>query len=494
MSIEVRNIVPSDESNNVSVYTDIVFDLVALDGYTIDITTLSITIQTTSNIDDDTHTITYTDSDNEVFYTGISTKSYQVRVNPSIPFEEGLTITIQIDVDGTDESSAAYTMDQYEISFSTTYKSILSDFRYAFIESTQNIPVYNEILKKNSTTEPTIFDSAFNMWNRYPSPRIQVNQVIVDIADSTYSHLLDYEQGKIIFDTALDYNDIVDATYKFSFFTDEQIQSFFRQAAAIWTISPPSGGPSDIYSATDTMKVIYMIGASIFAYREVLFSLAFQEKRLVFDNASWEQGWTQIKDLIKGLYDSQNEIWKMLLEAKKVSLPLISTIVSPEFVLPGGRTVFADNKCNIGDNEYVNFDTMYNIMLDKKSVDIKTIKNNEIKFCRVSCIEYEGKKDVFGVGISSGKGNNLKSNYIYTSEDHKYKTTNGMKRLKNIKKGEEIIICRDNKPEIGVLEEKGYFGNLDCYEIQVPDNEKFLCNDILVSNSRMFRYMYKGGV
>jgi len=55
MSIEVRNFSPIDNSSNVSIYSDIGFDLVGLDEYTIDITTLSVVITTDSNVDDDDH-------------------------------------------------------------------------------------------------------------------------------------------------------------------------------------------------------------------------------------------------------------------------------------------------------------------------------------------------------------------------------------------------------------------------------------------------------
>jgi hypothetical protein len=66
--------------------------------------------------------------------------------------------------------------------------------------------------------------------------------------------------------------------------------------------------------------------------------LALQEKRIIFDNTSLGDGWTQVKDLFKSLHDAYKEDWKNILEAKKLRLPHIAAVVQPEFTLPGGRS------------------------------------------------------------------------------------------------------------------------------------------------------------
>jgi len=337
MSIEVRNFTPSDEALNVSIYSNIQFDLVGLDGYTIDITSFTIDITTTSNIDEDTHVISYTDSSSEVSYSGNSSY-YSFMVNPSVPFDEGLSVTVTINVEGLDEVSAYALMEEFESSFTTSYNGVISDFKYAFIHYAQDIPMYDEQLRCRSTVAPQVFDSALQRWNKSPVPKIEVNQVIVASSDTTYGHTVDYENGLINFTSALDYNDIVKASYHFSFFSDEQIQAFFRQASAVWAMNPPTGGPFSIYNASNMLQGVLMIGASTFAFRELLMSLAFQEKRIIFDNASGGEGWTQIKDLFKSLFDSYQDDWKSLLEAKKVRLPNIAAVISPSYTMPGGRS------------------------------------------------------------------------------------------------------------------------------------------------------------
>jgi hypothetical protein len=81
-----------------------------------------------------------------------------------------------------------------------------------------------------------------------------------------------------------------------------------------------------------------MIGAAAFAYRSLFASLAYQEKRLIFDNHSWEQGWQQIKDLFKALWESYEKMWELALKGKSARLPRIASVITPEFSMPGGRS------------------------------------------------------------------------------------------------------------------------------------------------------------
>ena len=216
MSIEVRNFTPSDESENISTYTNLQFDLVGLDSYTIDITSLTVDITTNSNIDEDTHVVSYTDASTEVSYSGSSTY-YSIIVNPSIPFDDGLDVTIAVNVEGLDELSAYALMEEFESAFSTYYNGVISDFKYAFIDHAQNIPVYDILLRNRSTVAPQIFDGPFTGWNRVPAPKIEVNQVIVSSTDDNYGYTVDYENGIVNFTNALDYNDSVSVSFHFSF-------------------------------------------------------------------------------------------------------------------------------------------------------------------------------------------------------------------------------------------------------------------------------------
>jgi len=492
MSIEIRNFYPVNGDGTTFPSRNITFNIAALDGYTIDITSLSVVIETNSLVDSEQHTITYTDTSSEVSYAGKSTTNYSVTVNPSTPFEGGLSVTVAVNISGTTDLSASYDMTEYTSSFTTVYDGVFTDFKNVFVYQAENIPIYNEILHRDSTTSPLVFDSAFGKWKKSPTPKIQINQVLTASTNTINGYSIDYDTGKVIFNSALDYNDQVDAAYKFSFFTDEQIDGYLERATDIYRVSPPVGGPVSIHAATQTYKGIIMVGAAQFAFMDLMMSLAFQEQRLIFDNHSWGNGWINVKELFRSSLDLYKEMWKQLLEAKKADLPSIAINVSSAMTLPGGRTVMSRNLCNINGGQFVDFETIYNMMYDKIHVNILSKnKNGKFGYFPISCIEHEGKKDVWGCGLSHGKGTNLKKFTIRTSEDHKYETPAGMVRLKNLKKGDKVISKLEDKIAESNIEEIGYDGFLDCYEIQVPHTEKFFCEDIKISNSRMFRYMYK---
>jgi hypothetical protein len=339
MAIEIRNISPANLAINISPNVSLSLDIVAMDAYTIDITTFEIIIEMNSKIiTGDTTSVTYTDESDEVSYTGDTATFYHVDINPSIPFDEGQVITVSVNIQGTDDNDQPFTMDEYTISFTTRYNVVLSDFRYAFIDATERIPVYNELLRKDSTTDPIVFDSAFDKWNRDKFLKIRLNQMIIRESDATYGYKTDLDKGIVKFNSALDYNDAVDASYTFRFFKDEEIEAFFRMAVAQWTMAPAYGGPSNIYGSDRVTRGILMVGAAMFAYRELLMRLALQESRIIFDNNSWGEGWQKTESLFKGQYDMVKEMWEKSLEAKKLRLPAIGVVITSDMSLPGGRS------------------------------------------------------------------------------------------------------------------------------------------------------------
>jgi len=347
--LEVRNFLPRDTETEVSTICNISFDLVGMDGDQIDISTLSVRIDMTSNViaDEVNYVIYDLEADPtliEIKYIGDASKKthYNVNVVPEMPFDENQSITVKVNVKTYVVSPAVpVEMEEYETSFTTLNNGIISDFKFAFIDSAVKIPVYAEVLRPNSSTSPTVFHAAFGNWNVRPRTVVRRNQLIID---SGYT--IDYKNGQIFFNNDnlehgdIDYADQIDVDYNFSYFSDEEIKSFFKQAAAVWKINPPFGGPSNIFNTNELYQQILMIGAAMYAFRQLLLGLSLQERRIIFDNESWNDGWKQTKDIFKDLYASYKEAWEKLLEAKKVKLPTITSIVTPEYTLPGGRSRF----------------------------------------------------------------------------------------------------------------------------------------------------------
>jgi len=336
--IEVRNIVPDGGMPNVSINSNIEFDLVALDDYTITIASLTVGVEMESIIiPGTTGSLEYNNTSPYMTVTG-GGNHYHIVVNPEIPFDEKQMVTIVINVSGLTNLSAAHVMDEVRSDFTTMDLGIISDFKYAFINSTEKIPVYSEKLRANSTTSPTIFESAYPRWNDDRLLKVRLNKVIIEPTDATYPYTVNFENGSIEFDTALAFNDEVNVGYSFRFFSEEEINSFFQMASALWNVAPPFGGPRTIHNAGFTIRGVLMVGASLFAYRELMFRLAFQETRIIFDNASWGEGWTKVSDIFKSQHDMTEKAWNQSLEWKKAQMPNNRPIVQPSYTLPGGRS------------------------------------------------------------------------------------------------------------------------------------------------------------
>jgi len=68
-----------------------------------------------------------------------------------------------------------------------------------------------------------------------------------------------------------------------------------------------------------------------------------------------------------------------------------------------------------------------------------------------------------------------------------------MVRLGYLRSGDKVMVVgEDNSLQIGNIEEISYRGMEDCFELEVPGTHNFSCNGVVVSNSRFFRYLYKG--
>lgn len=359
MGIEIRNFKPKDGSTGVAVFQNISFDIVGTGGDQVDIGTLQVELRTT-NIDGTEGSLFYSIipqgysygynnpnecGDDQDFYNAINSAMtfsgncihYSVELDPVQPFDLGQVIEVTVRVSDTDGNA----MDAFVTSFTVFTQDLISDFEFAFISDAQNIPVYHERLRNASTSDfnPTVFDSAFENWLRKPKPIVRYNDVIIDEQGTTFTpgYKIDYNNGRIIFDSALDINDEIDVSYHFRCFSEDQINRFFSQSTSYYRVSPKFGGPTSIYGADQTTRDIIMIGAAAYAYRQLMVKLAFQEKRIIFDNHSWEDAWSKIKDLFSQLADAYDKDWQNILKAKEVALPRIASVVTPEFTLPGGR-------------------------------------------------------------------------------------------------------------------------------------------------------------
>jgi hypothetical protein len=131
--------------------------------------------------------------------------------------------------------------------------------------------------------------------------------------------------------------DNVNVTYRFAYFSDEEILSFLNLGLSMMNSMPPS---STTYRNLLTSPVEWnapiLLYASITALKRLIFGLNFQEKMIIFgepENA--RNAITSFQDL----YKDYSTLWtEQSKNAKTKKLPGMSQYVTPEYTLPGGRS------------------------------------------------------------------------------------------------------------------------------------------------------------
>ena len=116
-----------------------------------------------------------------------------------------------------------------------------------------------------------------------------------------------------------------------------------------------------------------------------------------------------------------------------------------------------------------------------KNIKIGDKVNSDKGYVNVNEVFYQGKKECHRIILEN------KCELILT-EDHKLHTLDGMKALSTCIN--DMIITKNGMSKII---SKEYYGNVECYDIQVENEEhRFFCNNISVSNSTIISNMLLG--
>lgn len=212
--------------------------------------------------------------------------------------------------------------------------SLLYDLHNLFLYEAQHIPVYREQgIRVKPDKNLTRFNFFCNRtWNDSPMPIIYQNNSI--LSDGWYT---DYK-ASVYFDTPRDPEDIIEASYQFRYFSDEEMMQFLLMGLYSMNSIPPSSQTySSIGSAPHAWRACILLYAAIMGLKRLVFGLNFQEKSLIFG-----EDWTMVQqkiDNLKNLYAEYYEEWKeQANNVKKMRLPGIAQISLPEYTLPGGRS------------------------------------------------------------------------------------------------------------------------------------------------------------
>jgi hypothetical protein len=192
---------------------------------------------------------------------------------------------------------------------------------------------YVSVTEKTSRFSTT-YNLAYQNWNMEPRPIVRVNNRIVDDGWT-----VDYD-GKIFFDGLMAPEDSVNVTYKFAYFSPEEILSFLDFGLQMMNSMPPA---SVVYSNLVNMPVEWdapvLLYAAILALKRLIFGLNWQEKKVIFTSPEFPDGAKDAIQNFKDLYTDYNTLWmEVSKNAKTKKLPGMAIYVTPEYTLPGGRS------------------------------------------------------------------------------------------------------------------------------------------------------------
>lgn len=196
-----------------------------------------------------------------------------------------------------------------------------------YLGCAQNIAVYNEIARRNSTKQ--LFQFSWPRWN------LGNHAIFMNDEEVTDGFSIDFDSGTIRFDIPRIDSDRIVGTYNFRFFSQIDLLRFINDAISQYNVAPP-GDTWTIDNLPDRLVGVIMQGAAANAIKKMLMCLNFQQIKTIFGGAE-EASKTQsnLDSLKKNYEETFNELKK---EAKRSRYPSIAAIVQPEYTLPGGRS------------------------------------------------------------------------------------------------------------------------------------------------------------
>lgn len=208
---------------------------------------------------------------------------------------------------------------------------------YYMIKETQEIPVEYEQAKITSNGLKAVL--TFNNLNAfYDKMTVYRNG---EISNSGYT--VDYDNGEIIFSSALTEFDTINVDYNFSWFKADELMTFLRLAVNEINLIPPGGGNRTIGNAPEIWYPAIIYGAAKNVYRRLIHDLCYQQPRLVYGgldpNNTANGGVDKAVDNFRYLKENYEKDFEAAAKNAKRNLwPAPGAVVASEFTMPGGRS------------------------------------------------------------------------------------------------------------------------------------------------------------
>jgi hypothetical protein len=349
--------------------------------------------------------------------------------------------------------------------------------------TTINFISYEERTSRFSTT----YSLAYRNWNQDPRPIVRLNNRIID--DGWF---VDYN-GRIYLDGLMAPEDSVNVTYNFAYFSTEEILSFLDLGLKMMNSTPPA---SIIYNSINSMPREWdapvLLYAAVTAMKRLIFGLNWQEKFVIFARPDDPNAAQQAISNFKDLYTDYNTTWlEIKKNAKTMKLYGMSQTVTPEYSLPGGRclssSTYISCKINNGDEEGLTIKEIFNLFSQGEDIKVLSLRdNNQLDYVSVSNVWDSGNKLTYVLKTEDAEIRLTEEHLVYMPRENKYKP------VMNITEVDYIYILKGNKlVEQKLITNPEEYKIEEVYDIEVPETENFIGNNIVSHNSRWFRYLFK---
>ena len=363
----------------------------------------------------------------------------------------------------------------------------------AYIPCAQNIPVYFEQARPSEGSQTYQF--TFPRWNQTSGLRVYRNKQMIN-----QGFEVDYFHGKIVFDDRQTKYDVINADYNFRWFTDEQLYDFMLQALREINIAPPykTWNFESLFTNTEAMQYIsaVMYGGARNAIRTLMLCLQFQEPEEVFGGPEKAQQKFSNMNVIKENYEKSFD--KIIQNKKFGRYPSTRMLITPEYTLPGGRSLSPCTISTYGVYDAVNNDRSTYDMSIKEAFSIfhSGIKldilaqddvSGKIVFAPVGYIFESGIKTIYNLKTKNGFS-------IKSSKEHLFYVNGDYIPLEQIKTGDKVITYKDGEileDEVSNIINTGE--EIEMYDMDVPSVKNLFADGIKCHNSRWFRYVFGSG-
>ncbi len=488
---EIRSVASFRGSFKQGIIADLLIKITDFDGTPIDPSSIEVVIEgpletTSSNMVITTSGPEVTDSSTPFQITeGYYVYSWDVAADQAVG-NYNVTWTYIVDGDEKNEFQIVTVVEsQTNAEPSSFYTQRLIDFREALeyhLSCAQTIPVYNE--QARPSRDNTTFEFSFPDWNQSSGVKIYRNEVIVN-ADAE----VDYFKGNVTFDSQLLPQETVNADYNFKWFSEEQLTRFLVNALQTVNTFPPHTGYT-LDDVPDRYFPAILYGAAKDAIRQLMGCLMFQQPAQIFGGTEEAQKAFGNFETLKQNYEKD---WEKLVDQKKFGpYPRLRLNVTPEYTLPGGRSIVSYSQVFIKvDNQILRatMKELFDIFRNNyyKNIEILSQDNNgSLIYAPINYVWNSGTKSVYELKTTNGYD-------IRSSYEHLFYVNNKYLPLMDIKIGDKILTCDNNKIETTTVKSINRLRRKEkMYDLEVGITANLFVNGIKCHNSRWFRYLFKG--